>query len=111
MAVSYTDAILEPALTTSTTIYTAPAVKSAHIDKAKVFNYSSANVTLTGNIVQSEESASETNKYIDVIVPAGQSVILYEVMGDLLNTGDAVVLTASAGSALNVKFKIREITD
>ena len=110
MATGYDYETTQDIGTSNTTVYTTPTVLSAHIDKAKVFNYGSATATLTGYLVRSGDTATADNRDILVIVPVGKSVTLYEIMGDLLKTGDLLVFSSSAASALSVRVKVREIT-
>lgn len=110
MAINYTDSVLEQIPAADTTAYTTPAVNSAHILAASVFNESASNATLTGNIVQSGGSVAVTNRYVNVIVPAGKPIVLTSIINQVLNTGDFISFNAGTASALNLKIAIKEIT-
>lgn len=110
MAISYTDVATESAAATDTTIYTASNVTSAHILAATAFNRDSSNQTITVNIVQSGESAANSNKYISVNVPAGRSMSLSNMINLTLKDGDFISVIASAADSINLKLSIKEIS-
>ena len=110
MAITYKDAILEPAPSADTTIYTTPTVTSAHIIYGSVHNTTTSNVSITVNIVQSGDSVATTNKYLSETVPAGRSIKLTDIINAVLNTGDIVNVNSSEANSLNVKLGIKEIT-
>lgn len=110
MTINYKDVISEQVPASDTTVYTIPTVDSAHIMAATVFNESSSNVSLTGNIVQSGSSVGVTNQYVNVIVPAQKPVSLTSIINMVLNTGDFISFNAGTAGALNLKMAIKEIT-
>ena len=110
MATSYKDQVLEQAPASATTIYTAPTVSSAHIMAATVFNESTSNVTLTGNIVQTGGTVGVTNQYVNIIIPAQRGVVISQIIGHILKTGDFISFTAGTADALNLKIAIKELT-
>jgi len=110
MATTYKDRILEQVPATSTAIYTAPTVSSAHIMYATVHNESASSETLTINIVQSGSSVAVSNQYLSVDVGAGKSRVLYEIVGRVLMTGDAIYAVSTDASSLNLSMGIKEIT-
>ncbi len=107
---AYKDVILEQVPAADTTAYTTPTVNSAHILSATVFNESTSNATLTASIVQSGGSVAVTNRYVNVIVPAGRPVVLTSIINQVLNTGDFISFNAGTASALNLKMAIKEVT-
>ena len=110
MAITYKDQPLEQAAAADTTIYTAASIDSAHIIAATVFNESTANVTITGNIVQSGGSVAVTNRYVSRTIPAGKPVVLTEIINHVLKNGDFISFNAGTADALNVKLAIKEVT-
>lgn len=111
MAITYIDKILEQVPATSTAVGVGiGTVEYAKIVYAACHNESAANVILTVNIVQSGGSAGLTNRYVYKTIPAGKTVVLYEIVGRVMATGDAIYATASAASALNLSIGVKEVT-
>jgi hypothetical protein len=111
MTTNYKDEVQEQLPATSTQVYLAGTVNSAHIVYATVHNEDTAtNVTITVNVVQSGGSAGLTNQYVSRPVPAGASLVLNELLGRVLKTGDAIYATAGAANSLNLSVGIKEIT-
>lgn len=111
MTISYKDQIQEQLPSSSTSVYTAGTLNSAHIVYATVHNEDAVNnVTITVNVVQSGGSAGVTNQYVSRDVASGTSLVLSELLGRVLKSGDAIYATAGAADSLNLSVGIKEIT-
>jgi hypothetical protein len=95
--------------TGATTQYTATNVK-AIIDKATVTNTDTVNRSFNVHIVTSGGSANNANLVIDTktVVP-NETYLCPELVGQVLDSGDFISTTASAGSALTLRISGREI--
>ena len=77
-------------------------------------NPTTANVTLTVNIVQVGGSVAETNRYYGPrqIYPSGSAPpSLSTLVGIVLEAGDFISVTSDTDSSLNLKIGIKEISD
>lgn len=110
MAVTYKNLHQEPVPATSTLVYTIPAVTDAVISKALAFNYGTSNAQITINLVQSGGSVADTNKYYVNAVPAGKSLVLNDIIGEGLNTGDTIYVISDTASTLNLHVRVKETT-
>lgn len=110
MAISYTDNVAEQVGTSSAITYQAPTVLSAHVVYAVCFNEGAADATLTINVVKNGDSADVTNRYVNRVVPAGNRIILDELVGRVLNSSDAIYSASSVASTLNLSIGVKEIT-
>lgn len=110
MTINYIDAVKEPLPAASTLIYTTPSVNDARIVSCIVRNTSTANVSITVNIVQSGDSAGVTNEYVSRPIAAKTTPVLSEIIGSVLKTGDKIYSTAGTANALNLKVGIKETT-
>lgn len=110
MTTAYIDKILEQVPASSTAVGSSiSTVDHARIVYAACHNESAANATITINIVQSGGSASVTNEYVRRTVPAGKTIVLSEIVGRVLATGDAIYATAGTASALNLSVGVKEV--
>lgn len=110
MAITYKNLEQEPLAATSTLVYTLPTVTDAVIVKAEAFNYSTSNASVTINLVQSGGSVADTNKYLTKTVPAGQSMVLNDIIGHGLNSGDLIYGIAGTASSINLHLRVKETT-
>jgi len=110
MTITYKNVEQEPLPAASTLVYTTPTVNDAVITKASAFNYGSSNVTISVNIVQNGGSIGDTNKQLSEIVPAGKSLLLSDLIGSGLNTGDTVYAIAGAATSISFRLRIKEVT-
>ena len=117
MAVKYLDKHSEQVTTSDVTLYTAPTDEnftSSQIVSAVVHNATTANVTLTVNIVQVGESVAVTNRYYGPrqIYPSGSNPpSLSTLVGIVMKAGDFISVTSDTNSSLNLKIGIKEISD
>lgn len=109
MTITYKDEVSEQLPITSTLIYTAGSLSSAHVIYATTHNESASNVTIIVNIVQSGGSAGVTNQYVSRTIAAGSSVVLNEIINRVLKTGDAIYATAGTAAALNLAIGVKEV--
>lgn len=96
--------------TGATTQYTATLLR-AIIDKATVTNTDTVNRSFSVNLVNTGGSPASSNLVVDnrVLVP-DETYLCPELVGHVLNPGDFISTTASAGSALTFRVSGREIT-
>ncbi len=114
MAVKYLDKHSEQVTTSDVTLYTAPNTsefQSSQIQSAVVHNVTTANVTLTVNIVQFGGTAGVTNRYLGPkqIYP-GRTDALSSLVGTVLQAGDFISVVSDTASSLNLKLGIKEIS-
>lgn len=115
MAVKYLDKHLEQVTTSATTLYTAPntsSFTSSQIQSARVYNATTANVTLTVNLVQFGESVADSNIYLGPkqIYPQRGNP-LSDLVGLVLQAGDFISVKSDTASSLNLKLGIKEISE
>jgi hypothetical protein len=91
-------------LTTSpTTFYTAPVATRSIIKKVTVTNTSAAALTVNVYLVASAGAAGSTNINVQAqSVGAGQTVELYTVENQTLETGDFISASATTGAVVNL---------
>ena len=71
------------------------------IDHAVVVNYTSNPRTFTLYILQSGDAVANIRKRYDAInIPANETVSLFDIVGDILETGGIINCFADAASAL-----------
>lgn len=99
-------------LTTSTVaIYTSPANTRTRITHCNIVNYSAGAVTWTAWRVNSGGSAVNANKTTNTkSVATNASDQAPEVVGQVLDAGDAIHMTASANTALVVTMSGQQVT-
>jgi len=110
MAITYKNLQQEPLSASSTLVYTSPTVNDAVITKASAFNYGSSNVTINVNIVQNGDTIGDTNKRLSEIVPAGKSLLLADLIGAGMNTGDTLYAVADTAASVNFYVRVKEVT-
>ena len=110
MTINYSDNVLEQVPTSSTPVYTAGTVNSAHIVYATVHNEGAAIAQITVNIVQNGNTVGVTNQYIKTNVAPGESKTLGALVGRILTTSDSVQATSSVANTLNLSVGVKEIT-
>jgi hypothetical protein len=108
MTITYENLQQEPLPAASTLVYTIPTLNDAVIVKAEAFNYSTSTATITINIVQSGGSVADTNKYYSAIVPAGQSLVLSDIISHGLNSGDMIYAIAGTATSINLYMRVKE---
>jgi hypothetical protein len=96
---------------TATTYYTAPTnIRAAKIIQLIATNTTATNRTITVNLVPSAGSAAASNTVIQArIVPAYDSVILYETIGQMLAGGGTLQATADSATAVTLSGSVIEI--
>lgn len=91
-----------------TTVYTVPAGKQAKVATAVVRNNAAVAVAFDVSVVPSGGTVDGTHKIAgaSTIVPlaAGDSTSLFELAGDMWDTGAFVSISCSAAGALNYKL-------
>lgn len=90
--------------TTAAAYWTSTNIKSI-VDYAKLMNFTTGVITVTGYRVPSGQSAG--NSYIimkSVSIEAGQTYHCPEIVGATLETGDSVQLLASAAASVSVQM-------
>ena len=81
------------------------------IDQASVTNYTSTDAVLTVYLSQSSAAVTDIVKAIDaLVIPAGDTIVLMELIGRSLNTGGVINAFASSASALALSATGTEIT-
>lgn len=94
---------------TITSVYAAPAGKTAVLKQIVFNNTSASNVSLTANLVPNSGSASTSNQIITSLTISGYSQIIWTA--DIpLSAGDAIHLTASASNAVTATASGIEIS-
>lgn len=92
-----------------TTQYTATSVKTI-IDKFTATNTSSANATISVNLVASGGTAGTTNLIVDArVIGENETYTFPELVGHALETGGFISTTGTA-TALTIRASGREIT-
>ena len=86
-------------LTTGSTTYTAPSNTKTTINSATVTNKTATPRYVTATITPSGGSA--INAYYQYVVPAGQTVVLYGLVGQTLMAAGILTMTAEANTALD----------
>lgn len=95
----------------NTTVYTAPASTRTSIDKATVTNTTGMAATITAFVAPSGGVADATNTVISAqSVAAGTAYLCPELVGQVLNPGDFVVVTAGTAAALTFRLSGREVS-
>ena len=88
-----------------------PGNDIALVDKFTVANQNSVAVTLSVHIVASGGTPSNANRIIPVrSIAAGATSCLFEMVGQILNSGQSIWTTASAPSSLVIRCCGRQIT-
>jgi len=81
------------------------------IDTFSVTNISTATANFSVNITAINDTVDNKNKIIDQkSVRSGETIIVSEVIGNVLETGNKLSTIASSGSALVMRICGREIT-
>lgn len=81
------------------------------IDKVTVTNTTGAAVTFSCNLVPSGGAADDANAIIkDKAVAADETYICPELVGHVLEAGDAISMIASAAASLTIRASGREVT-
>lgn len=95
----------------NTTVYTAPASTRTILDKATVTNTTGTAATITAFVVAAAGAAGAANTVISAqSVAAGTSYLCPEIVGQVLNPGDFVVVTAGTAAALTFRLSGREVS-
>jgi len=95
---------------TQFTQYTAVNCKTI-IDKFTVTNTSLGNVTLSTNLVASQDVPSDSNLVLKTrTIGPGQTYTCPELVGQVLESGGFISTLASAPTALTISVSGREIT-
>ena len=89
--------------------YLASGVKMI-IDKFTVTNTTTAAVTFSCNLPNSGDEVSDDNLVVDTVnVPAHESYLCPELVGQSLEVGDSISTIADTASALTISASGREI--
>ena len=81
------------------------------IDKVTVTNTTAAAVTFSCNLVPEGGSVADANAVIkDKSVAAGDTYVCPELVGHVLEAGDAISMIASAATSLTIRASGREVT-
>lgn len=92
----------------ATTEYTAPVGTRTLIDKFIGYNGSAGALTLTVNLVASGGAAGVSNTVIVKTIPAGETYTFPEVVGNYLEPGGFISVTASAATSIVIRASGRE---
>jgi len=87
----------------NTILYTAPAsIIRVAINQARLVNYSVAPATVDLYILQPSEVAADEFKAVDtVILAAGDTKLVSEIIGDSLNAGGTIVGISTTATAVS----------
>lgn len=90
--------------TSATSVYTVPAATTAKITQGTVCNTSAAVVTVSVSLLKSGDTADGTHAVISgYSLAAGDTLTLKDYLGGaMLATGEAVSVTASTASVVDV---------
>lgn len=81
------------------------------IDKVTVTNTTAAAVTFSCNLVPSDGVVGDSNALIkDKSVASGETYVCPELVGHVLDSGDAISMIASAATSLTIRASGREVT-
>ena len=81
------------------------------IDKVTVTNTTGAAVTFSCNLVPSGGAVGDANAIIkDKAVAADETYVCPELVGHVLEAGDAISMIASASASLTIRASGREVT-
>ena len=81
------------------------------IDKVTVTNTTGDAVTFSCNLVPSGGAVGDANAIIkDKAVATGETYVCPELVGHVLEPGDAISMIASAASSLTIRASGREVT-
>lgn len=95
--------------TSAATYYTAPTVKASLIRQLVATNTTATNRTVTVYLVPSGGTAGAANELIITrIVPANDSIILWEALNQALATGGTIQALADAGTAVTLSGSVVE---
>lgn len=95
---------------TQTNQYIAANAKTM-IDKVTVTNTTAAAVTFSCNLVPEGGAVADANAVIkDKSVAAGDTYVCPELVGHVLEAGDAISMIASAATSLTIRASGREVT-
>jgi len=76
-------------------------VQRFRIDHAVVVNYSASAATFSLYLLQSGDSVVDLNlRYDAITIPAGETVSLFDIIGDVLETGGIINAFSGTASAL-----------
>lgn len=97
--------------TTISTLYTSAALTSTAISNAIANNQSAGVVTFTVHVVPSGDSATASNQVVSAIpLAAGESMIIGNLLNQVLGPGDSIQALASAATSINVLLSGNKIT-
>ncbi len=95
---------------TSTTEYTVPSNTKTIIDKFTATNTDASARTLSVYFVPSGGAAGSSNLIINAMnIPIGEAVDISQLKSHILNAGDFIVISASAGATIVVRASGREV--
>lgn len=81
------------------------------IDKVTITNTTAAAVTFSCNLVPEGGAVADANAIIkDKSVAAGDTYVCPELVGHVLESGDAISMIASAATSLTIRASGREVT-
>lgn len=81
------------------------------IDKVTVTNTTAAAVTFSCNLVPEGGAVGDSNAIIkDKAVASGETYVCPELVGHVLESGDAISMIASAADSLTIRASGREVT-
>lgn len=81
------------------------------IDKVTVANTTAAAVTFSCNLVPEGGAVGDSNAIIkDKAVASGETYVCPELVGHVLEAGDAISMIASAAASLTIRASGREVT-
>lgn len=99
------------ATASNVTVYAAPALTTAIVDKFTATNTDASARTLSINIVPKGGAVGSSNQITkNVSIAAGATYIATEMQNQILNTGDFISVVASVASVVVCRTSGREIT-
>lgn len=97
--------------TTSSTLYTSPALTTTRIDDVTVCNTSTTAKTVTVYVVESGGSVGNATTVVKTkTVGASETITLSDLTGFVLETGDTLRALASAATSVSIQGSGTQIT-
>lgn len=86
---------------TDTTVYTVPASSATKVATAVLCNTGAVATAVTVSVVPSGGTVDGTHKVVSAFsLPAGDSMVVTEILGALLDTGSFISINTSQAAAL-----------
>lgn len=110
MSVELKNAYIGQPASTGTTLYTCPTATTARVVKCTATNDTTTATTLTTNKIPSGGAEGDDNLIMNTQAIGGNKTYeCPEVVGQVLDTGDAIKMTAGADNQVTVSLDVVEI--